>query len=577
MKRRVSEEFAKPFAEGERRTFAPTLVEHRVSDLRYRIVAEDSSRSPVRVEWHQRRRWQREGVYGAEPNAGRLYGLPRKPLAGPYTFTLHGSPQCLTDLYDLHGTFLVSDRLHALLEAVDPEGFESTPAPVSTGRSKQTHGYHLLLPSRIIEAYDADRSSFCIESKGSADRPYKWFHNLDHKYFIDVSEAEDAASFFDYITGDWFWNVALIVEARLVGIEGLRFQTPHRVVQYVSPANKDGITGHVTVCLPLADDELDKAAYSRTQEGARVDNTPEAIDPDTVDPGFKYRRYVNSDRSEGGIVCEATLLHAGVQVAPTATIAPLVTIGHKSVVLDDVCIGARCSLGAAMLVGERTRIDFSLIGEGVCIGDDVNVSFSHIGAYCTIADGATVGGGYYSFGAYIGQDCWIGAGANIDHSCFLGMSAAVHAGASIRTGTRVEQSAVVGERVRIGTECRIGNASAIGADCEVGDRSIVDDRSVLGDRVVIGQSARIQWNCRIGEASEIDDEVFVGAETKIGASVQIGACTRIGRNVTIGDGAVIGEWADIRDNAVIKPRARIVADTRIREKPLSRKAPKSDS
>ncbi len=577
MKRRVSEEFAKPFAEGERRTFAPTLVEDRASDLRYQIVSEDIYRPPVSIKWQERSRRQREGVYGAEPNAGLLYGLPRKPLAGPNTFTLHGSPQCLTDLYDFHGSFLVSDRLHALLVAVDPQGFESTPASVATGRSKQAHDYHLLLPSRVVEAYDADRNSFYIESTGSAARPHKWFYKLDHNYFIDASEVGEAASFFDNITGDWFWSADLIEQAQKAGMEGLRFQTPHGVLQPHSYVNADGvkIASRLEKSLHWAA-SLGKAGYG-PEQNAPVGKLPKAIDPDAADPEFTYRHHVNADRSEGGIVCEASLLHASVHVAATATIAPLVTIGHKSVVLDEARVGARCSLGSGMLIGARSRISFSLIGEGVCIGDDVNISFSHIGAYCTIADGATVGGGYYSFGGYIGQHCWIGAGADIGHSSYLGMSAAVLAGASIATGARVEESAVVGERAKVGTDSRVGNSANIGADCVIGDGSIVDVKSVLGERVEIGHSTRIQWECKVGDASKIDDEVFIGAETRIGANVRIGACTRIGRNVTIGDGAEIGEWADIRDNAVIKPKGKVVADTRIRERPVSKKAPKSES
>lgn len=172
----------------------------------------------------------------------------------------------------------------------------------------------------------------------------------------------------------------------------------------------------------------------------------------------------------------------------TARISDGVSVGPRSVVLDEATVGAGSELLNDAIVGSDTKI-----GSGVHVG-----SMTSIGPRSTIEDGAEIGvkcvisdNVIIKRGAKIGSFARIHAGSIVCESASVGRDAMVLSGAIIRERGRVEESAVIGHFAVV------GEGSRVAENCWLGARSYLGHRSTLAP------------GCHLAPHQEIDDNVRV--------------------------------------------------------------------
>ena len=183
-----------------------------------------------------------------------------------------------------------------------------------------------------------------------------------------------------------------------------------------------GTGGHAKVCLDIAElmDQWDEIGFfTEDQEvkefmGYKIMDSLD-VKPDNLDRGFfvaigdsaKRKKWQESLAQKGASVC--TLIH------PSATISRNVTIGMGTVVMAGTVINPGTRIGDGCIINTSCSIDH----------DNIIGKFSHL------SPGACTAGG-----VNIGENVWVGVGANIINNVDICPECVVGAGATVINSIR---------------------------------------------------------------------------------------------------------------------------------------------
>jgi len=181
------------------------------------------------------------------------------------------------------------------------------------------------------------------------------------------------------------------------------------------------------------------------------------------------------------------VVEAGVRVPASATVGPGCYIAGGAQLEERVVIGANCSIGEQVRIGEDSRLYPSVVVYPGCA----------IGRRAVIHSGVVIGADGFGMAAEAGR--WI----------------------------KIPQTG----RVMIGDDVEIGANTTI-------DRGALDD-TVIEDGVKLDNQIQIAHNVRIGAHTAMAACVGVAGGTRIGSHCAIGGAARIAGHVTIADHVTI--------------------------------------
>ena len=119
---------------------------------------------------------------------------------------------------------VISDRLLALINRIDPDSLEVRPVVVKT-RGGQAR-LNMVMPRRLLEAVDAERCDVDIVAK-KLDTIWVARVNFPRGAVFDPQLASDIHNFADLDMGSrWFWSSELVNTAKQAGIKGLYTKKP---------------------------------------------------------------------------------------------------------------------------------------------------------------------------------------------------------------------------------------------------------------------------------------------------------------------------------------------------------------
>ncbi len=208
------------------------------------------------------------------------------------------------------------------------------------------------------------------------------------------------------------------------------------------------------------------------------------------DPYVYYARAArllsSEDRPVPGVHPKA-VVEADAQIAASATVGPGCYIGSRAKLDERVVIGAACTIGAHVRVGEDSRLYPSVTVYPGCV----------IGKRALIHSGVVIGADGFGMAPEAGR--WI----------------------------KIPQTgrAIIGDDVEIGANTTIDRGAL--------DDTIIEDGVKLDNQIQIGHNVR------------------VGAHTIMAGCVAVAGSTRIGRHCAIGGAARIIGHVDIADHVTI--------------------------
>lgn len=189
----------------------------------------------------------------------------------------------------------------------------------------------------------------------------------------------------------------------------------------------------------------------------------------------------NTGIAPSAVIDASAHLEDGVIVDPLAVIGPNVEIGAGTVIGAGAIIGANVRIGRDCNVGERTAIQFALLGNNVLI---------HPG--CSIGqDGyrfAFFGPDGHSKVPQIGRvliqnNVEIGAGTTIDRG---GLRDTV-----IGEGTKIDNQVQIGHNVTIGRHCLLAAQIGLAGSLTIGDNVALGAKVGINNHVHIGDGAQV--------------------------------------------------------------------------------------
>jgi UDP-3-O-[3-hydroxymyristoyl] glucosamine N-acyltransferase len=235
-------------------------------------------------------------------------------------------------------------------------------------------------------------------------------------------------------------------------------------------------------------------------------------------------------------------------IGQNVSIGPFCWIGPRSKIADDSRLVAHISIGADVVIGEKTLLHAGVsIGDRCQIGNRViiqaNAAIGGDGfAYVTPEPGsvesAIATGEVRSFNnelvrinsvgsVVIEDDVEIGAGTCIDRGT-LGET-------RIGRGSKLDNLVQVGHNVAIGTNCLIVAQVGLGGSSKVGHRAVIGGQAGLPDHLTVGDDALVQPQA--GIANHVPSKgIFIGspAEPKrrfLEQQLQIRRLPRIAREL----------------------------------------------
>jgi hypothetical protein len=169
--------------------------------------------------------WRNKPSFDEKPRFGSRHGR-RKPIfdipAPDVTFA--GPASRMVDFYSTGShAFFLSDRLVALIEALDPGSLDHLPITIRCSKGEQP--FHVAMPSRTLEAIDPGCTTILIADRQLGDilvRDIKFPQGVIFKN----AELATVHSFADLDVPGWYWSRELIEAAKAHGIKGLRTVSP---------------------------------------------------------------------------------------------------------------------------------------------------------------------------------------------------------------------------------------------------------------------------------------------------------------------------------------------------------------
>ncbi|MCM8711288.1 N-acetyltransferase [Clostridium sp. SYSU_GA19001] len=213
-------------------------------------------------------------------------------------------------------------------------------------------------------------------------------------------------------------------------------------------------------------------------------------------------------------------------VSSKSNIGINVTIGHFSVIEDEVVIGDNCIIGNNVVIHKGTKI-----GCNVRIDDNTVIGKQPMRAVNSIFKDEKD-----FLPANIKDKCLIGAGVIIYCGCEVGDSTLVADLATIR------ENVIIGEKTIIGRGVAIENFCKIGSNCKLETNAYLTAYSEVEDYVFIAPGV-VTSNDNFAARSKERYKHFKGVTVKKGG--------RIGAQATILPGKVINEDGFIAAGSVV--------------------------
>ena len=225
-------------------------------------------------------------------------------------------------------------------------------------------------------------------------------------------------------------------------------------------------------------------------------------------PGVHPRAHVGSD-------C---------RISDTASIAPLVVLGHRVSVGHNVIIEAGVVIGDDVEIGDDTVIEANAVVRSAC----------NIGKRVTIYSGAVIGSDGFGYatddnGVHIKRpqvgnviledDVEIGANTCVDRATF---------GATlIKRGSKIDNLVMIGHNVEIGQGCFVVSQAGMAGSSKLGNGVILAGQSGVGDHVEVGD--RVMAAGRSGINSNVEPGQVVAGFPAIAYKEWLRAATAFSR------------------------------------------------
>jgi mannose-1-phosphate guanylyltransferase / phosphomannomutase len=128
-------------------------------------------------------------------------------------------------------------------------------------------------------------------------------------------------------------------------------------------------------------------------------------------------------------------------------------------------------------------------------------------------------------GVLMGDDVWVGSGADIDYGVEITGPAVIGQHAKVELGAEIREYSVIGNNVVVKS----------GARCK---RSIVWNNSYIGPRSSL-EGCVVGKNCDIRAGAKVDQGVVIGNESRIGRNAVIGPYVKVYPFKRVDEGAVV--------------------------------------
>ncbi len=217
-------------------------------------------------------------------------------------------------------------------------------------------------------------------------------------------------------------------------------------------------------------------------------------------------------------------------IAATASLGTNTTIGHFSVIGEDVHIGENCQIGHHVVIHAGTHI-----GDNVRIDDHTT-----IGKQPMRAPNSAVTQAQQQPAAHIGSRCLIGASAVLYAGCVLGEKVLVADLATIREQVTIGEFTIVGRGVAIENQCQIGRY------CKLETNVYLTAYSTVADRAFVAPGVLTSNDNYLGRTEERFKH-FKGVTIERGARLGVGAIVLPGK--TLGPDAVLAAGALLTSDA----------------------------
>lgn len=202
--------------------------------------------------------------------------------------------------------------------------------------------------------------------------------------------------------------------------------------------------------------------------------------PDALGPGRVSASEGLSSNFPGARVSVLAQIEDGVVVEPGAVIGDYAAVGRNSVVGANSVIGNHCQIGRDCRIGPGAAIQYSLIGNSVCIFGGAQIGQDGFG----FVPGPGGLEKVPQLGRVIIQDrVEIGANTTIDRGALDDTV--------IGEGTKIDNLVQIAHNVRIGRHCVIAAHTGISGSVTVGDGCMFGGRVGIADHLTIGNGVQI--------------------------------------------------------------------------------------
>jgi hypothetical protein len=174
---------------------------------------------PGRLKWRNKPSMEEAPWYGSRQQSGRsLSDIPTPDV------TFKGRAKDVVDFYSTGcDAFLVSEKLVALIESMDPNSLGCVPVLVKC--SDADLPFHMAMPAHRLTAVDLDCTSILVEDEWLGDM---WFRRIRFPEGVCFREPDlkNIHTFADLDAPGWYWSRDLIDAAKAADVRGLRTVSP---------------------------------------------------------------------------------------------------------------------------------------------------------------------------------------------------------------------------------------------------------------------------------------------------------------------------------------------------------------
>jgi UDP-3-O-[3-hydroxymyristoyl] glucosamine N-acyltransferase len=230
-------------------------------------------------------------------------------------------------------------------------------------------------------------------------------------------------------------------------------------------------------------------------------------------------------------------------IDPCAHLAVGVSVGHFTVIEDEVIIGENCTIAESVIIRQNVRIGRDVlihphvvVNSGTCIGDRVEIfPCAYIGKEPKGA-GTLARQPIFEKRVVIEMDSSIGPHAVIYYDVEIGEHTLIGDGASIREQCRIGSYSLISRYVTVNYNAKIGNKTRIldfthiTGNCTIGNNVFISTMIATTNDNALGREGYSEQQIR---GPIIEDGAMIAANVTLLPGV------RIGEKSVIGAGAVV--------------------------------------